>query len=400
MGDDALKRTHVAACFSLALAALLSPTGLHAVDLPRAKALGTDVSDDPASHSVLARPDDHPLSFPGFLVGVEKARLKPIGAPTSPNVGITGFYFKEMLWWQRERMFVSHLVEFVRKPGADVFLPRPIYSAYSEADLTEPTDAFEVGRRKLVEDFRAKIDSAVKERNPTHLILFTTGWNTSQVETIKGMEKLKASICGAVGPGEEFRPLIVGISWPSMSERLGDLLEKTTYQVKSSDADEVGMLWASTLVGQVLAPIRDAAGQGDPKRRPRLVVIGHSFGARVATWTAFTSGLGSEPAGPVHPPDIIIGLQGAFSLRRFVEGEGVEGAPIRAEMGRPRSLTPAPSTTLRSASSDSSTRHSPGGRRPSASRPTTRIPSSVTPSREFHGSGRSNRRSRRGRRRR
>ena len=50
-----------------------------------------------------------------------------------------------------------------------------------------------------------------------------------------------------------------------------------------------------------------------------MVVIGHSFGARVASWTPFTAPL-LPPAGDTAAsagPDLVIGLQGAFPAARF-----------------------------------------------------------------------------------
>jgi hypothetical protein len=81
---------------------------------------------------------------------------------------------------------------------------------------------------------------------------------------------------------------------------------------------------------QVLVPARnDLHHEGKLPQRPDIIVIGHNFGARVVTWTAFCGGLRAAPGGAdakLLGPDYVIGLQGAFSLARFVAGKGVEGA--------------------------------------------------------------------------
>ena len=76
------------------------------------------------------------------------------------------------------------------------------------------------------------------------------------------------------------------------------------------------MVPVSTLVNQVLIPWRETL-----PGKPRVVVIGHSFGARVASWTPFTAPLlpvvdvdGAVASGG---PDLVIGLQGAFPAARF-----------------------------------------------------------------------------------
>jgi pimeloyl-ACP methyl ester carboxylesterase len=71
---------------------------------------------------------------------------------------------------------------------------------------------------------------------------------------------------------------------------------------------------ASTLVNQVLVALRETLPGNPP-----VVVIGHSFGARVASWTPFTAPL-LPPAGDTAAsagPDLVIGLQGAFPAARF-----------------------------------------------------------------------------------
>jgi hypothetical protein len=50
-----------------------------------------------------------------------------------------------------------------------------------------------------------------------------------------------------------------------------------------------------------------------------VIVIGHSFGARIVSWTLFTAALLPRMAGATVStgPDLVIGLQGAFPAARF-----------------------------------------------------------------------------------
>ena len=313
----------------------------------RAAELGTKFGDSEksAARQVLAAPEKYKCDFPAFLIGVEKARFGNIGAPVLPDLilsvgGWATGYINRVTFAnlplpginaRAERTFVSHLIEFTRPDSSTGPYSATIrYSAYEEGDLKSAHDAFEVGRDRLL-GIRDPLKAAIRRERPTHLIVFSTGWNNSQGDTFEGMKHIHAALAQTAA-GREFRPFFLGISWPSMSENLGPKLEGTTYNVKSCDADEVGLVWASTLVNQVLAPTRDElVREGALPHRPDLIVIGHSFGARVVTWAAFCGGLKparTAPAAPVVGPDYVIGLQGAFSIARFVAGKGVEGSPF------------------------------------------------------------------------
>ncbi len=96
--------------------------------------------------------------------------------------------------------------------------------------------------------------------------------------------------------------------------RVVDKLGFLGYPAVSKDADEVGKVTVSTLVNQVLVPLRD-----ELPRKPPVVVIGHSFGARAASWTPFTARLLPEVPGmtDISGPDLVAGLQAAFPAARF-----------------------------------------------------------------------------------
>lgn len=80
-------------------------------------------------------------------------------------------------------------------------------------------------------------------------------------------------------------------------------------------------MWANVLVNEVIPDIRRT-------RNVRVVLVGHSFGARLLTRAMYSWPLIARkcPARE-EAADLFIGLQGAFSYRRFVERSGSEGYP-------------------------------------------------------------------------
>jgi pimeloyl-ACP methyl ester carboxylesterase len=351
----------------------------------KAEQLGTNIPQNNDARAVLLANPKAKLAFPGLLIGLEKAPIDSVGCPANRGLRVDegapeiGDHLKKTLNYVyidngKETLqvkdgyclFVSHTVEFVQSTDSIECKPRIVYSAYRDDPSIPARDAYGKGREGLlalktrlqaiVED-RAKIGEAT-----THFIVFATGWNTPQLETLQAMDEIYASIKAAADRERTpYNPLLIGISWPSYSqdiaekaaelpgkivgrfesvipdfvpEKFPDGLDHASefiqkllktpkiasgfgrfgYPVLSKDADEIGAVWASTLVNQVLMPLRaEIAG------KPRVVVIGHSFGARIATWSAFTGPLLPPVDGVAggNGPDVIIGLQGAFPAGRF-----------------------------------------------------------------------------------
>jgi hypothetical protein len=252
-------------------------------------------------------------------------------------------------------LFVAHLAEFIATADPVVFTPVLRYDAYREADPPAQRDVFMSGRAATL-GLRGRLKEICAQRAAvgrpvSHLIVFATGWHTPQARTLADMDELFGSITAAAVGDHAFSPLFFGISWPSFSDEIAGTIEngartlaelarrqlepargvkKVTgflndleiaeklgflgYPAISKDADEVGMVPVSTLVNQVLVPLRETL-----PGNPRVVVIGHSFGARVASWTPFTAPLLPPAADTASSPgpDLVIGLQGAFPAARF-----------------------------------------------------------------------------------
>jgi hypothetical protein len=115
--------------------------------------------------------------------------------------------------------------------------------------------------------------------------------------------------------------LVIGISWPSewplISSWLGPVISVFN---KEHDADEVGYITVNVLVHKVLNNLKR-------KHNVQIVVIGHSFGGRVMA-TALNSRALLFREGASHPTaTLMLGLQPAFSIQRF--GDGDQGDPYR-----------------------------------------------------------------------
>jgi hypothetical protein len=342
----------------------------------RARAIGTDKPQDEPARLIVTDPDRARLKFPAFVLGIEKARRETIGCP--PDRGLDTSRAPEVVRDQIRRtfhetpfatdcLFVSHIAEFVSTSDPAVFKPVLRYNAYRKVDPPPPSEVFMSGRQATLA-LRGRLDEIAAERAArgrpiSHVIVFATGWHTPQAKTLAEADELFASITAAAFGDDRFSPLFFGISWPSFSYEIAGNIRKGAdllvglrsvrldrsdpgdrrwnelepregigklrhlynqkivdsvgfvgYPAISKDADEVGMVPVSTLVNQVLIPFRETL-----PGRPPVVVIGHSFGARIASWTPFTAPLLPPVDGTAASsgPDLVIGLQGAFPAARF-----------------------------------------------------------------------------------
>lgn len=338
----------------------------------RARAIGTDKPQNAPSRVLVTDPTAHSQKFPAFVLGVEKAPRSAIGCPKDRGLALDQAPAPlqaqirrtlEQTPMSTDCLFVSHIAEFLPTDDPASFAPKLLYNAYRDLDPPATHEVFASGERAtlaLADRIRAVAAARAKAGRPvTHLIVFATGWHTPQAKTLDDMDELFSSIVEGAD-STAFSPLFLGISWPSFSDEvagkvsggLGIAVEEAQRQLRrkdldpksrqrlkgivksgwlvpflntspvadklgflgypaiSKDADEVGMVPVGTLVNRVLLPVREAL-----PGKPRVVVIGHSFGARIAAWSAYSALLKSEGPGP--GPDLVIGLQGAFPAARF-----------------------------------------------------------------------------------
>ena len=288
---------------------------------------------------------DLSLQFDAYIVGIEKDNASRIGriaecgagSRTTECVDIDAPYFKERpdlreglrgkYAGQHRPTYVSHVARF-DGTGNVCFL----YNIYVSNGLCTETTPVPASPALVSQSWQAlsllgkDIERYVNARNPSHIVVYTMGWNTGQPEALRNIRDLVSQLRAAAGGDAAFRPLVIGLTWPSTGT---PLVPASDFGIKAKDADEVGALWENILLNREL---RRAKTQG----KFRVVVVGHSFGARAATRAVFSAPLVSAPLVGASPPvvDLLVSLQGAYSFQRYLGGdsdssEGREGAPYR-----------------------------------------------------------------------
>ncbi len=304
------------------------------------KKLNTDSALTHQFHSVLYYPDELQLDFPGYVVGIEKipvdiATPKPkehiLTAPIPNNdVSAEDLYSKLV---QSKTMVVTHVMQNHSLGNC------AIYSAYrsespgnlkscssaaganhAESDGTSlyqrSWTALTALRDKIDEDISARNQSSSSGEPYTHVLVVVMGWNTNQEEAIRNFNSIVPNISEA--SRGKFNPLFIGVTWPSMWENswFDPIYKITSYLNKAPDADEVGLSWLGVLLHQTLAdlPIK------------RKIVLGHSFGARASSMASCAGPAVTPDGKPIERQkiDLLISLQGAYSINRFYPDQGVE----------------------------------------------------------------------------
>ncbi|SDH78034.1 hypothetical protein SAMN04487926_1082 [Paraburkholderia steynii] len=199
--------------------------------------------------------------------------------------------------------------------------PRPVHDLYG-------------GGLDAMKKLECGLSSHIHQDGYTHLLVLVMGWNTSQDEAIRNFNDIIGNIIEArnedVDPVTKkvapFRPLVLGVTWPSYwSNSFTNLF---SYANKADDADELGLSWLNVIVNRTIPVVLSQANV-----RPNVILIGHSFGARAAMRALFSSPLllPTPPVTdrPVSEVNLLVGLQGAVSINRFIPQRSHEGAPYR-----------------------------------------------------------------------
>lgn len=164
-----------------------------------------------------------------------------------------------------------------------------------------------------LEHLEVALAQQMQSADYTHIIVYSTGWNTAPEKSVdRYAESLDAMELASSDAGREFKPLLIGITWPS-NWRLPVL----SYQNKANDADEIGQVWGAYLLNETIPAAMANAGV-DGARRPIFVAIGHSFGARALATAISSAKFTSWPGKSVEVSlDHLILLQPAFSAARL-----------------------------------------------------------------------------------
>ncbi len=321
-------------------------TAQTAIDI-RAESLGTSSSSLSAYHVVAGYEDksrsEHKvkLDYEGALIGIEKALRPNICAPKGFDTD--RFQYPDSSNKARlsnmkritddpKTMFISHIVTYEKGDSSNVLSKIPfLHNAYRPQTAPcktekDPSSPYKQGWDAL-NQLEVELNNKVKNTGDpfTHILIMAMGWNNDQAESVNRYNKIVKHLeIAAEIQDQRFKPLVIGLSWPSVwgtSTIPGwkQLLHLVSYGNKADDADEVGFTYGNYIVNKIA---RDLKKQTNAK----VVLIGHSMGARLLTRSIFSSPLlknnGITLAQNDHI-DYVFGLEGAFSINRFVEGSGL-----------------------------------------------------------------------------
>lgn len=341
-------------------------------DIPRSSAKGNsnDAGPDYCAAAVIPNTNDLcgkvvnlrgiGLQFPGYIVGIEKTDRKVLGLAEGPLSGCTenvtrtlfeqSFLKAPLLDPEHEesscfmkrrlddskRTFLSHVAAFRNDSCGAIqrISGSLIYDVYSRSDLLCTLDnakasgmpipydrgiflaGYEDGLKALGNSLENDLTKAKAQEAPyTHLFVYVMGWNTGQSESIENFNNLFGYLLDASLNEKNFKPLFIGVSWPSAwsfgTSAWDNIVRGASFFNKKNDADEVGATWVNYLVNQVIAGIK----QKTPALR--VILVGHSFGARVVSRALYSCNLLTQPEACHNTIDLVVGLQPAFGRSRF-----------------------------------------------------------------------------------
>lgn len=229
----------------------------------------------------------------------------------------------------------------------------PIYITSDQYQVAGATNMIYGDGLKALKKLECGLAAHVNKEHFTHLVIIVMGWNTSQDEAIRNFNDIVGNMVEAAederyakkpsGAADadpaamQFKPLVVGVTWPSYWNK--SKWDLASYFDKADDADELGLTWLNVIINKtvplVLAqPEKDERGVPTATRSLRVILIGHSFGARAAMRALFSGPVLDPPVVNSHGQpkpmvDLAVGLEGAVSVNRFLKPESAEGAPYR-----------------------------------------------------------------------
>ena len=288
--------------------------------------------------------------FDGYLITLEKLRLH------SPYFWERGEgcreWFKGMpaqgqsrqekldYAWIRRRLKDHHShfptqIFFCQRQGKYGFMRQTLFDLYTRDARPLPEQGGELHcgihcntlNRALMDRWSEDLEKRLRENAYTHVFVACTGWNTQAWESMVNYSDWQDACTEAMGQAP-FKPLFIGLTWVSDLD-IG-ILEPTSVINKGHDADEIGVTWANVIVNYLLPKALSVL-----EKKPVYIVMGHSFGARLLTRALNSSRYladGLRRGIPQLPKaDLMISLEGAFSVCRYIEGESLrDGGPYEA----------------------------------------------------------------------
>ena len=209
--------------------------------------LDTDGRTTLQSHAASYYPRGVSLPFPGFVVAVDKSPRDVVlagGAVHLHDVSHAGAGVARdaaRLASDGKLLYVSHVHEYTGRRYGDGNCYH--YSVYERRGVPGPVppcagaltgdgappfargfDALRRLREVLAERLRApdpqRLDDAGAGAGYTHLVVMVMGWNTPQVQAFRNFGSLMGHLHAAAGGDRAFRPLFVGVTWPSFWARV------------------------------------------------------------------------------------------------------------------------------------------------------------------------------------
>lgn len=281
------------------------------------------------------------LNHDGYVIAVEKRYWEEIGNPAkhyaerfTPLPSDSDDHKKQNARFKSvtndtKAMVITHIASFFE--GRQF-----LYNAYNEYGHDKAN--YETGYHGLdsfQKDLLNRLKSARNSQLPyTHVFILAMGWNNDQHKSIWRYNQMITHLKEeANNQGISFHPLVITLTWPSVWKGVSDSwFEKKvmghagSYFNKANDADEIGYTIANWILNKQLAEVKSSYGKDD---FPFVTAIGHSFGARLLSRaldspTHFKDDSLNEYTKTV---DLFVGLQGAFSVNRFIKESGAEGSP-------------------------------------------------------------------------
>ena len=318
------------------------------------RSLGTYGKSLSTYHKVAKDDGEVFLDHDGVLIGIEKAYRDKLCITTKgidlerfkkPSESVPNEIRRENL----ERitddgkvMFISHMTTY-KKEGALDALPNVefLHNVYTQEEsvscekLAPSKSPYRQGweaLEKVEAQLEEKLLTANKKKTPfTHIIVIAMGWNNDQTESVNRFNKIINNLKGAAEfRSQNFKPLVIGLTWPSVwgTSTLPvwkQLLHLFSYGNKADDADEIGFTYGNYIVNKLAPSLKQKSIEN--KNPVKVVLIGHSMGARLLTRAIFSANLLKEQTFTVkeldkelYGVDYVFGLEGAFSINRFVEG--------------------------------------------------------------------------------
>ncbi len=226
---------------------------------------------------------------------------------------------------------VTHITRYAH--GRACGLMNPYHTSDNPMQLCEPGGSvpdkttFKAGIDGLFHTFLPDLTARLRGGDYTHIVFAAMGWNNDQRVSICRYRRIMDQTARAMPEGS-FRPLVIGMTWSSswwpassspFVQRLGHVGSVLN---KATDSDEAGVLHGNVILNRLI-PHANRAGLP-------VVVLGHSFGTRLAGRALFSRDL--LRLGPEGPPaDLAVFLQPAHSVFRY----GRDAGGARGNEGHP-----------------------------------------------------------------